>query len=56
MFCLDDSLGTEFALLLSDEIEHSLKQTRTRFCGRLRPNARIQPQRQCHSQSYASDD
>ena|SRR5205809_3169895 len=48
------SVGTELALLLRDEIEHSLKQTRTRFCGRLRPDARIQPQCQCRSPSYAS--
>jgi hypothetical protein len=48
--------GTEFASLLSDEIEHFLKQTRTRFWGRLRPNARIQPQCQCHSPTYASVD
>ena len=46
--------GTDFAVLLRDEIEYTLKQTRTRFCDRLRPNARIQPQCQCHSQSFAS--
>ena len=46
--------GTEFAVLLRDEIEHSLKQTRTRFCGRLRPDARIEPQCQCRSPPYAS--
>jgi hypothetical protein len=40
---------------MGDEIEHSLKQTRNRFCGRLRPNARIQPECQCHSPAYASD-
>jgi len=46
--------GTELAPLLRDEIEHSLKQTRTRFSGRLRPDARIEPQCQCRSPPYAS--
>ena len=46
--------GTELATLLRDEIEHSLKQTRNRFCGRLRPDGRIQPQCQCRSPPYAS--
>jgi len=46
--------GTELAPILRDEIEHSLKQTRPRFCGRLRPDARIEPQCQCRSPPYAS--
>ena len=54
MFCSNLHFGTDFAVLLRDEIEYTLKQTRTRFCDRLRPNARIQPQCQCHSQSFAS--
>ena len=48
------SVGTELARLLRDEIEHSLKQTRTRFSGRLRPDSRIEPQCQCRSPPYAS--
>ena len=46
--------GTELAILLPDEIQHSLKQTRTRFCWGLRPDARIELQCQCRSPPYAS--
>ncbi|CEF49201.1 unnamed protein product [uncultured bacterium] len=56
MFCLNTSLWHRVCYSIGDEIEHSVKQTRNRFCGRLRPNARIQPQCQCQSPSYASDD
>ena len=46
--------GTEFAVLIRDEIQHSLKQTHTRFCGRLRANACIQPQCRCRSPSSSA--
>jgi hypothetical protein len=45
--------------LIAHEIPYengSDKQSRTAFRGRLRPNACIQPQCQCHSQSSSSDD
>ena len=48
--------GTELATCTTYEIEHSLEQTRNRFCGHLRRNARSQPQCQCRSPSYASVD